>query len=143
MKNVSLIDENSDGSTNIELENKANKLKLHNFRGVFMVDELSKLTPLNNECGIINLETSNKNGSHWVCWWRNENDKYYFDSFGINPDKRVIKYLKSPILYSTYQIQQYNDTNCGLWCLFVLNKLNQGEDFIDIILNILNKYKLY
>jgi len=46
-------------------------------------------------------------------------------------------------MYSTYQIQQNNDTNCSEWCLFMLNGLNKGEDFIDIIIDILNKHKLH
>jgi len=55
----------------------------------------------------------------------------------------MIKYLGKNILYSTYQIQQFNDSNCGEWCLFVLNALNKKEDFIDIILNIVNNHDLY
>jgi len=46
-------------------------------------------------------------------------------------------------MYSTYQIQQYNDTNCSEWCLYMLNELHKGKDFIDIIIEILNKHKLY
>ena len=147
MKRVSLIDKSHNGSTNVELQRKAESLKLKNFRGVYMIDELIKLKPLRHECGIVNLQTSDKNGSHWVCWFINGNDKVYFDSFGAPPDLRVAKYLKKKnknhTLYSTYQIQQFNDTNCGLFCLYVLNKLNNGEDYLDIVLEILNKYKLY
>jgi len=39
-------------------------------------------------------------------------------------------------MYSTYQIQQNNDTNCSEWCLYMLNELNKGKDFIDIIIKI-------
>jgi len=46
-------------------------------------------------------------------------------------------------MYLTYQIQQYNDTNCSEWCLYKLNELHKGKDFIDIIIEILNKHKLY
>ena len=82
--------------------------------------------------------TSKNEGTHWVCWYKNGKDKIYFDSFGVQPPLELIKYLSSPILYSTYQIQQYNDSNCGEWCLHVLNELNRGRDFFDIILNIVN-----
>ena len=69
--------------------------------------------------------------------------KRYFDSFGIQPPREIVKYLKSPILYNTYQIQDYNDSNCGEWCLHVLNELNKGgdEDFINVILEIVNNNK--
>ena len=55
------------GSTNIELEQKAEKLKLKNFRGALMRDELS-FRPWQNECGILNLDSKTGKGSHWVCW---------------------------------------------------------------------------
>lgn len=124
-------------TTNIELENAANKLKLMNFRGVYMRDEL-KFKPLKQECGILNLDCSNNSGTHWVAWSKDEKDKIYFDSFGVQPPLELIKYLKSPILYSTFQIQNYNDTNCGEWCLYVLKELNKGRDYIDIICDIIN-----
>jgi len=95
------------------------------------------------ECGVINLNTSKQQGSHHTCYWVANNKKYYFDSFGIIPPKELVKYLKSPIIYSTYQIQQYNDTNCSEWCLYMLIELNKGREFIDIIIDILNKHKLY
>ena len=108
-----------------------------------MRDELINKKPNNLECGIVNLDSSRGNGSHHCSWWKNKNKKYYFDSFGIKPPKEMIKYLGKNILYSTYQIQQFNDSNCGEWCLFVLNALNKKEDFIDIILKIVNNHDLY
>ena len=124
-------------TTNIELEQEANRLKLKNFRGVFMRDEL-KFNPLKKECGILNLDSSRNDGTHWVAWFKDNDNKIYFDSFGVQPPLELIKYLKSPILYHTYQIQQYNDTNCGEWCLYVLNELNKGRKYFDIILEIVN-----
>lgn len=134
---ISLIDVGS-GTTNTELNNEAKRLKLKHFRGVFMKDELKNIKPLEQECGIINSQPSYKNNGHWCCWWKDNNQKYYFDSYGIKPLKEVYTYLKSPVIYSTYQIQQFNDSNCGQWCLYVLNELNKGKDYIDIILNIIN-----
>ena len=43
--------------------------------------------------------------THNCCYWKNGDVKYYFDSFGLILLKEVITYLKSPIMYSTYQIQ--------------------------------------
>ena len=129
------------GTTNIELMAAAKRLKLKLFKGVFMRNELKK--SLKNECGILNLDSSKNEGTHWVCWIKNEDEKYYFDSFGIQPPTEIIKYLKSPIMYNTYQIQQYNDSNCGEWCLHVLNEYyNHGKEFIDIVLDIVNNNKL-
>ena len=71
--------------------------------------------PLKNECGIVNLESSKLDGSHWCCQWKHGDDKYYFDSYGIKPSKQIVKYLKSPINYSTFQLQTFNDSTCGEW----------------------------
>lgn len=132
-----------DGMSDYEFIEHVKRLKILNFRGYIMRDQLSKLTPLDKECGALNLDDFNNGGTHTVCWFKDENSKYYFDSFGVVPPKELIRYLKSPILYSTYQIQQFNDTNCSEWCLHVLNELNKGREYIDVILEIINKYKLY
>ena len=128
---------NGSGMTNFEIIEKANKLKLQNFK-YFMRDEMKGKNPLNKECGIINLNTSKQHGSHHCCYWKDKDKKYYFDSFGLLPPKELVAYLKSPIIYSTFEIQQFNDSNCSEWCLYVLNKLNKNEDYIDIILSIVN-----
>ena len=36
----------------------------------------------NVECGIINLEESDEDGSHWTAYYKNNDIKYYFDSYG-------------------------------------------------------------
>ncbi len=109
-----------------------------------MSDELPK-KPKKNECGIINLESSKLDGSHWCCWWKHGDDMYYFDSYGIKPSKQIEKYLKSAkmidtdlkpnIEFSTFQLQTFNDSTCGEWCLYVLNKLSKGEDYQDIMIS--------
>ena len=125
-------------TTNIQLENEATRLNLRNFRGVIMRDQINKLKQLNQECGILGSKTSREDSMHWTCWWKNGKQKYYFDSFGLLPTKEIIRYLKSPIIYSTFQIQQFNESNCGEWCIHVLNRLNNGDQYIDIILNLIN-----
>ena len=64
------------------------------------------------------------------------NNKYYFNSFGLSPLKEVIKYLGSPILHSTFQLQGLKDQNCGKWCLIVLKNLDEGADYIELILSL-------
>ena len=100
-----------------------------------MRDELKNLKLNNIECGVLNLNLSNESGSHWTCWYKIRNEKYYFNSFGLPPPKELVDYLGSPILYSTFQLQGMNDQNCGKWCLFILNKFNDGSDYIDLILS--------
>ena len=123
---VSLTDEERDGYSNFELAEKAKKLKFDNFRCVFMGDELN-FSPSRNECGILNLNTNNQPGSHWVCWFKRGKAKCYFDSFGVIAPKELVEYLKPPIIYSTCQIQGFYDTKCGQWCLYVVRELNRKQ----------------
>ena len=45
--------------SNIQLIEAAKKIKIRNFRGVFLRDELPK-RPRENECGILNLDDSKR-----------------------------------------------------------------------------------
>ena len=76
-----------------------------------MRDELNNKVPNNIECGVVNMDSSKGDGTHNCCYWKNCDEKYYFDSFGLIPPREVITDLKSPIMYSTYQIQQFNNSN--------------------------------
>jgi hypothetical protein len=56
--------------TDIDISKLANDLGITNFRGVFMKDKLpQKINEV--ECGIINLELSDKNGSLWTAYYKN------------------------------------------------------------------------
>lgn len=101
------------------------------FRGVFMRDMLPKRSK-RIECGIVNLDSSNGNGTHWVAYYKNNENIEYFDSFGnLQPPLEIIKYLGSFIKYNHKQKQQYNSFNCGHLCLDFLCKKTKN--------NILNK----
>ena len=54
-----------------DILNYVRQLRIPNFRGVKMRDELSKTKPRKNESGILNLNTSDQTGSHWVAWYKN------------------------------------------------------------------------
>ena len=101
--------------------------------------KLVKMKPLKQECGILGSKTSRENNMHWCAWWKDGKNKYYFDSFGLTPTSEIVKYLKSPIIYSTFQIQQFNEENCGQWCSYVLNRLNKGDEYEDIVLDVVNE----
>ena len=122
--------------TNFELMDGVKRLNIPNFRGVFMRDNLPN-TPNRNECGILNFDDSTGDGTHWVAWFKKGRNKYYFDSFGVQPPLELREYLKSPIYYSTEQIQKSNQVICGHLCLFMLKRLSKGEQPQKIINHIL------
>src|SRR5271156_3601274 len=114
----------------------AKKLKIKYFRGYYMNDELPKKIKI-NECGIVNLQDSDEQGSHHVCYFKKCKLKLYFDSYGLDPSNEVLNYLRNsvklPIITSTYQIQKMGSTMCGQYCLYVLYYLREGYNFIDIL----------
>jgi len=87
------------------------KLKIPNFKGVYMRDTLPKNSIINkeNECGIMNLDSVKGPGTHWTCWVKINNLCYYFDSFGVDPPLEFENYMKCDLVYSTYQIQKFDD----------------------------------
>ena len=116
---------------NFEILDAVRDLGIKNFRGCFMRDTLPK-RPKRKECGILNTDSSTGTGHHWIAWYKNGKSKYYFDSYGLPPPLELIEYLKSPILYNTLQVQK-GGHHCGHTCLYILNELNKGRDFQDVI----------
>ena len=83
------------GLTNLDLSEYARKLGIEHFRGVYMRDTLPRQSPHHQECGIVNLNTSQQAGSHWTCYFRDGRKCIYFDSFGQRTPMEIQKYLKS------------------------------------------------
>ena len=63
---------------------------------------LSKTLPTKtklNECGILNLDLSSGDGTLCMMWFKKGKDKFYFDSYSVQPPSELIAYLKSSIFY--------------------------------------------
>ena len=77
MYGLSISDESP--LTDIDLYRYARELKINNFRGVYMHDNLPKVAR-SKECGIVNFNTSEQSGSHWVCYYKDGMKiRIYFD----------------------------------------------------------------
>ena len=118
--------------SNIELIETARELEIPYFRGVFLRDTLPK-RPRGKECGILNLDSSNGPGTHWVAWFKRGKDKYYFDSYGLHPPNELTSYLGNGVLYNTEQVQQADQVFCGHLCLYILKEMGEGKNLQDII----------
>ena len=130
-------------TTNFELEHYAKELKIPNFH-CLMRDELSSellnKKPLNI---IINLHTSNQKGVHWSGIFVEGNNSFFFDSYGLDPTKEVIEFLK-PIknkICSTFKLQNETDEYCGILSLYVLYELTNNKNFYNIIFSIKKEIK--
>ena len=62
---------NNSTLTNIEIDDYAKKLKLKHYVKHRMIDEIKGLAK-ENECGIINLDVSSGEGTHYKCYFKNE-----------------------------------------------------------------------
>ena len=98
--------------------------------------------PFNVESGIVNLNTFNQAGSHWVCYYRNKTDTIYFHSYGQITPVEIHRYQKTGrefdhgkkvIQRNTDIVQAVNTSVCGHLCLFVLKSLTNGEEFLSIL----------
>lgn len=103
------------------------------FRGVFMRDNLP-FKPFKKECAVINLDSSDGPGTHWVAYYKKNNYVYYFDSFGnLRPPQELIAYLGSAsiIFYNYVKYQHYDTVICGHLCIQFLHDIeNKIENII-------------
>ena len=76
-------------------------------------------------------------GTHWVMWFKTGKDKFYFDSYGVQPPIELIAYLKSPTFYNSERVQQNGGIFCGHLCLFGLKQLSFGNNLQAVINNII------
>lgn len=110
-------------TTNIELFELArkNNIKLDH---ILYKDELPLLPFKNGLHIILNLASENHPGTHWTALVTNKNKIYYFDSFGAIPPESVFIFAKNRrIVYNDYQIQHFNQTDCGQLSLYFLSLL--------------------
>lgn len=89
---------------------------------------------------IFNLDKHDKPGSHWVCMVVDIKKKkiFYFDSYGDSTPGRIKKLAKriinqGKILGKKYKFienkkrHQYSNSECGMFCLYVIIKLIEGK----------------
>ena len=106
------------GLTDIEISRFAiNVLKLPNFRGVFMLDELPIGSgPLYRENAIVNLNRSTEPGSHWVAYKKRGCNASYFDSYGdLCPPSELVAYLRerNTVDQIEYNVERYQNDRCN------------------------------
>lgn len=130
---MKLIDAIKQPLTNIDILNLTKNLP--HFRGVFMRNQLPKRCRT-RECGVINLDNEDGPGTHWVGYYKkNNNECYYFDSFGdLQPFKEFIDYIgagsnnRCTIFYNYKRRQAFNTIICGHLCLKILYKMSEKFD---------------
>ena len=119
---------------NLEIQELINELKINNYLGTFMRDEIP-LSHLNKFYFIYNYQTKQENGSHWSLFCRINNKNYHASSFGDDPIKEITDKYKN-IMSSTFRSQGYSEKSCGLYCVLLIYLLDHGNSFEDSILEL-------
>jgi hypothetical protein len=90
---------------------------------------------------VYNLDPHFKSGSHWVANFIDIKNHacYYFDSYGMAPPMQVAKFMKwlttqDPKMKLQYNSRrlQYNNTECGIYCIYFIIMMLTGEPFLKI-----------
>lgn len=98
-----------------------------NFLGVFPSDCLPLIKNKFNQFAlIVNTDSSENIGTHWLAIIVRNNVCYYFDSFGGLPKVKNIRsfceQFKSCI-YNREKHQMIQEITCGAYCIFVVNEM--------------------
>ncbi|KAF4523836.1 hypothetical protein B566_EDAN013604 [Ephemera danica] len=87
--------------------------------------------PYNRESGIINLDDSHREGTHWVCYRKVGLDVYYFDSYGnLPPPKEFVNYMNDIEIFKIVMSYTFalTDKSCVRSCdVFPPLLLNDGR----------------
>jgi hypothetical protein len=128
--------------TDYQINQICNKYKI--FKGVFMRDQLPKTRIKGEHVGIINLDNSLGNGTHWCLFYINKQNKcYYFDSYAFGAPSELEQYFchvgnETDYTYSNF-ILQNDGKYCRHLCILLLDFLDKGKSFEDSVLALVNK----
>lgn len=76
-------------------------------------------SPKKHESAIVNLDDNFGQGTHWICYKKDDKTVYYYDSFGnLKPPRELIRYLEDCEIHYNYKREQsFNSVICGHLCL--------------------------
>ena len=106
-----------------------------NYIGTFSKDNVPILK--NDQSTIINLQDSDKKGSHWISYKKIDNKIFYFDSYGVAfiPDIIKNQYPKHKFICNIYRVQSIDFNQCGRFCiLFVKSNIKNENDYNNFLL---------
>ena len=122
---------NSKPMSDQEIKIKCKYSKL--FHGVYMRDTLPKERI--KGVGIMNLDSVKNDGTHWALFYiDNQDNCYYFDSYGLPASIELEKWFSKDYVYSGFQS---NGSYCGQLCLKILFYLDRYYSFFESIVEIL------
>lgn len=108
-------------SSEIKKNMEADKFTRNVFCGVFAADALPKTIVRKPSAYVVNCDTSDLNGSHWVAIFVDGDDKVeFFDSYGVPPlSKYHVNFLNTISKHWVYNktcLQSMTSSVCGHYC---------------------------
>jgi hypothetical protein len=128
--------------TNFELIDLIKDYKLDNhFGGVYSKDQLPEL--IKDKFYIVNLQDHDEGGgTHWTCFYYNyPSTSIYFDSYGFIAPRDVQKRI-SPYVFNEKDIQDFNSSACGWYCIAFIKFLHDKTDKEEMFKTFLKLFKL-
>ena len=114
------------------------------FKGVYPIDLILENLDYPSLI-VVNLDSSEKKGSHWVVLHYTLNHIVeQFDSIGRKPDEHIINILfkkKLTYKYNNKRLQSSYTNTCGLFCLFYSYYSSRNEDMVTILERFGDTYK--
>ena len=132
----------SNALTNFELIDLIKDFKLDNhFGGVYSKDQLPEL--IKDKFYIVNLQDHDEGGgTHWTCFYYNyPSTSIYFDSYGFIAPRDVQKRI-SPYVFNEKDIQDFNSSACGWYCIAFIKFLHDKTDKEEMFKTFLKLFKL-
>ena len=121
--------------TNLQIEGRMKRTP--GWLGVFSRDTLPDLSRQATPWSLVlNLQTSEEPGSHWVALHRSRGGEYaeYFDSFGAPPPTEVLRAKgRLPMMYSAAQLQDVRSSSCGWFCMDYLRARARGVPMLSYL----------
>lgn len=118
-----------------QIDNLLRRCKLPGYRGVYPSDRV----PGNPGIMVVNLDTHDKPGTHWVAIYIKSDRSYgeYFDSFGRAPDSRLFVFMNSNCcqwVHNRIQLQSAASECCGhytvMYCIYRVRRGSDMDKFV-------------
>ena len=112
---------------------KNNTMNESELQRIFKYHIYPRDSKIHSDKGFVIINNGAQGGTHWTCFIIKDEKSYYFDSFGVQPDRFLLKQLPKPIIYRKFKIQEINSKFCGSYCLYffyLIEKLNSYDTIL-------------
>jgi hypothetical protein len=109
------------------------------FEGVYASDMLPAFCDTSGDGAavVVNMDPSDRGGSHWVCMFVHKGRGEYFDSYGLAPPlEEFVNFLNrnsTSWTYNKVELQSLNTNVCGHYCIWFLSERARSRTMGEIV----------